>query len=156
MSDPQGMPKIQIDDDWKQEAQREKERLAAKQKAVEAAPASSSSAKRSSSSAGGGRAKRELPAAGFDTLVSTLASQAMMYMGGYTDPRTGQPMIGLETARFQIDLLGVLEDKSQNNLTHDEQATIASTLYELRMRYVELVHAVRDAARGNEPEEAMR
>jgi hypothetical protein len=153
MSDADGMPRIQIDDDWKQEAQREKERLAAKAKASPSGAASPP--KKQAGSRGAGRSARELPPAGFDTLVSTLASQAIMYMGGYTDPRTGQPMISLDTARYQIDLLGVLEDKTKNNLSDEEQATLASTLYELRMRYVELVHAVRDAARGRETADAL-
>jgi hypothetical protein len=148
---------IQIDDDWKQEAQREKERLAAKQAAAApAASASGSAAARGSRGASSGGAsggasggrRREMPPASFETLVSTLASQALMYLGAVADPRTGQAMVSTEVARHNIDLLSVLEDKTQQNLTDDERSMLGSTLYELRMRYVDVAHAMRENARG--------
>ncbi len=139
-------PKIQIDSDWKAEAQREKERLAqqAKAKAASAAQAASGSA---GSGAAGGRGAsagpREMPPANFETLMGQLASQALMYLGAYTDPRTGQPLLDLDVARHHIDLLGVLEEKTQGNLKEEESRALVAMLYELRSRYVQVANAAR-------------
>ena len=139
-----------IDSDWKKQAQEEKRRLAeeaerkkaaaSKPAATPAAPAGPQSAaaaapsrraRRPRSGAGGG----ELPEASFETLVQTLASQALLYMGGVA-LSDGQGVLDLDTAKHHIDLMAVLEDKTAGNLSADEQRTLDVTLYETRMRYV--------------------
>ncbi len=148
------MPKIQIDSDWKAEAQREKEKLSEQAKARQAEAAAKSGASTTPGSAGaaagraggakaGAAGGRELPPATFETLMAQLATQALMYMGGYADPRTGEPVLQLDIARHHIDMLGVLEDKTKGNLTEEESKTLATTLYELRGRYVQIGNAAR-------------
>ncbi|MEO1235851.1 MAG: DUF1844 domain-containing protein [Planctomycetota bacterium] len=39
--------------------------------------------------------------------------------------------------------MGVLQEKTKDNLTEDEAKTLAGTLYELRARYVEVANAAR-------------
>jgi len=139
-------PKIQIDSDWKAEAQREKQRLAeqakARQEAAAAKPGVGASAGARGGAAGSGPAgSRELPPASFETLMAQLATQALMHMGGYADPRTGQPILDLDIARHHIDMLGVLENITKGNLSDEESRTLASTLYELRGRYVQVANA---------------
>ena len=73
--------------------------------------------------------------ASFETLVQTLAAQALVYMGGVATA-AGEAMIDLDTAKQQIDLLGVLEEKTKGNLSPEEQAALDVALYETRMRYV--------------------
>ncbi|NBC11496.1 MAG: DUF1844 domain-containing protein [Planctomycetes bacterium] len=140
-------PKIQIDSDWKAEAQREKERLAqqAKAKAQTQAPAGAAAADDAAGAPGSrpSAGTRELPPANFETLMSLLASQALMYLGAYADPRTGQPMVELDVARHHIDLLAVLEEKTRGNLEDEEARSLASMLYELRSRYVQVANASR-------------
>lgn len=126
-------PKIQIDSDWKAQAQKEKQRLAEQSKAQ-------------ASGAGrgpGGGAAGGLPPATFETLLSTMATQALFAMGAIPDPRTGQRMAHLDLARHHIDMLTVLEEKTRGNLTQEESDTLAATLYELRNRYVQLATASR-------------
>lgn len=124
-------PKIHIDSDWKAQAQAEKAKLAEKSKTAPKAGAGSSGG------AGG------LPPASFETLVSTMVTQALFAMGAIPDPRTGQRMQNLDHARYQIDLLGVLEEKTKGNLTEDETNLISSAVYELRTRYIQLLSAAR-------------
>ena len=127
-----------VDSDWKKQAQEEKRRLA-----EEAAkkPAAAPSAKAEAPAAAGRPAARrrraagELPDASFTTLVQTLASQALLYMGGVA-VSNGEGIVDLDTAKHQIDLLAVLEEKTQGNLSDDERATLDVTLYETRMRFV--------------------
>ena len=69
------------------------------------------------------------------TLVQTLAAQALAYLGGMA-MAGGEPMIDLDTAKQQIDLMAVLEEKTKGNLSSEEQAALDVALYETRMRYV--------------------
>ncbi|MFG0328588.1 MAG: DUF1844 domain-containing protein [Phycisphaerales bacterium] len=137
MSESGGAPKIQVDSDWKSQAQAEKERLAQREREKKekqaAAPSVAPSAGAKSSSRGS-----QLPPPSWDTLVSMMATQAIMYLGGIADPRTGQPMVDLDVARHQIDLLAVLEEKTRGNLSDEESGKLSSLLYDLRMRYLSI------------------
>ena len=128
-------PKLQIDSDWKAEAEAERERL--KKQEEEAAAAGGSPG---SSGAEGERGK--LPPADFPGLMNMLASQAIMGLGVMSDPDSGGVMIDLETSRFAIDLLGVLEEKTKGNLTEEESADLTQVLSELRARYVQITQLV--------------
>ncbi len=145
MTDTPG-PKIQIDDDWKAQAQAEKERLTQKTAGTSNPAGAGSSAKSSGSTGGaaaGSPAAPSMPQASMATLVSTLAAQALYAMGVLADPRTGQRMQSLDLARHHIDMLGVLEEKTKGNLTPDEDTMLASTVYELRTRYIQAAQAAR-------------
>ena len=130
-----------VDSDWKKQAQEEKRKLAeeAARKPAAAAPPARAEAK-GSAPAGRPAARRrraagDLPDASFTTLVQTLASQALLYLGGVA-VSNGEGIVDLDTAKHQIDLLAVLEEKVHGNLSDDEQATLDVTLYETRMRFV--------------------
>ncbi len=80
----------------------------------------------------------ELPAADFSYLVVFLAAQAMLCMGEQPDPTTGETMEkNLPGAKHAIDLLGVIQDKTQGNLSDEEHQLLEGVLYDLRMRYVQ-------------------
>ena len=127
---------IQIDDDWKKQAQEEKRRLA-EEAAARDAEAKAKESRSAASGAGGERGKREMPPASFTTLVSTMLTQAGYYLGEYAG-QDGEPMVDLDAAKFQIDLLGVIEEKTKNNVSPDEQKILDAALYELRTRYVSI------------------
>jgi hypothetical protein len=143
-----GEPKIIIDSDWKAQAQKEKERLAAKER--EAAAKQASAPKRSAAAAavpGGvpeGEADdmRELPPGDFTSLVGTLVMQALLYLGGMPDPQTGRAIVSLEHAKYHIDMLTTLEEKTKGNLTPEESSDLSRALTELRMRFVEISKAI--------------
>jgi hypothetical protein len=136
-------PKIQIDSDWKAEAQAEKERLAKKEEAQ---------AEREPDHRPG-----ELPQPDFRALVGTLASQAIMGLGAVGDPKTGRVVIDLVTSRFSIDLLGVLEEKTRGNISEEEAKELTQTLAELRARFVQISNLVAQQsvaeAQGEVPQE---
>ena len=115
-------PKIQIDGDWKAEAQAEKQRLTEQEQTGD------------SSSTGG---EGQMPPATFEALVSTMATQALFAMGAIADPRTGQRVAHLELARHHIDLLTVIEKKTKGNLTEEEENLLTTTLYDLRNSYIQ-------------------
>lgn len=80
----------------------------------------------------------ELPPADFSYLVVFLATQAMLCMGEQPDPTTGETVEkNLPGAKHSIDLLGVIQDKTQGNLGDEEHQLLEGVLYDLRMRYVQ-------------------
>ena len=81
---------------------------------------------------------RELPSASFSSFVISLAQSALVHMGESPDPSTGDRTTQLVLARHSIDVLGVLEEKTKGNLDEEEQKLLASVLYELRSKFVEV------------------
>jgi hypothetical protein len=126
-------PGIQIDTDWKKQAQEEKRRLAEQQK--QSQPAAAAPATPSAATPRDPRTAREIPPASFATLVQSLVTQALFYLGDLS-VRGGEPVINLDMAKHHIDSLNVLEEKTANNLSPEEKQLLDSALYEARMRYV--------------------
>lgn len=140
-------PKIIVDDDWKTQAQAEKQKLAEQaQAAKEEAAASTSTGTGAASESTSGAGSRQLPPASFDTLVSTMTTQALFAMGAIPDPATGQRIAHMDLARHHIDMLAVLEEKTKGNLSKEETDMLATTVYELRNRYVQLTMSQRPTA----------
>ncbi len=138
MSDPQG-PKIIIDSDWKSQAQAEKERLAAAEKAKQPP------ARQGGLDEALGADPDGPPQPNMEELIKTLAMQALMYLGAFPDPESGRRVVGLEAAKFNVDLLAMLETKTKGNLNEQESQFLTQMLHELRMRYVEISAAVAQA-----------
>jgi len=133
-------PSLHIDTDWKKQAQEEKRKLAEqaqKRAPVPAAPASAAGGAggRAGAAPGGKRSVRELPEASFTTLVQSIVTQALYYLGGLAMPGA-EPTINLDMAKIQLDTLAILEAKTKNNLTPQEQKILDEALYEVQMRYV--------------------
>lgn len=135
-------PKIHIDSDWKAQARAEKEKLA--QKSQQEAAAKGAGKPAGAGQAGGSAAAGQMPPANFETLISTMATQALFAMGAIPDPRTGQRQAHLELARHHIDMLSVIEEKSKGNLSEEETNMLTGTLYELRSRYIQLSNQARE------------
>lgn len=142
MSDAE-QPKIIIDDDWKSQAQAEKQKLA-DQEAEEKAKAEGMA------DGGGGPFGENL---GFDDLVKMMATQALMYLGAIPDPNTGKAMLAPEYAKLHIDMLGIIEEKTRGNLSEDEKGMIVGTLQELRMQFVEIMKVIQKAQAEGKLEE---
>jgi len=76
--------------------------------------------------------------ASFILLISSLSMQAMIFMGEMENPATKQKEFNLEQARFLIDTLGILQEKTKNNLTNEESHFLEESLFNLRIKYVEV------------------
>ena len=77
------------------------------------------------------------PKVSFSAFVMSLATTAAVHLGDVADPVTGEKTVNLPAASQMIDILSMLQDKTQGNLLADESQLVESLLYELRMRYVE-------------------
>jgi hypothetical protein len=77
-----------------------------------------------------------IPQADFSFFITTLALQASIFLGSIPNPATNQKEENLEQAKFIIDTLGMLKDKTTGNLTSDEKNLLENVLSDLRMQYV--------------------
>lgn len=75
---------------------------------------------------------------GFETLVSYLSTTAMFQLGLMAGPGGERIPADMPNAHRTIDLLQVLQEKTQGNLTANESRLLDDVLYELRMTFVEL------------------
>jgi hypothetical protein len=80
---------------------------------------------------------QDLPTLDFATFVLGLIGTAYVHLGDAPSP-DGQTERNLLLARQDIDLLGLLQDKTKGNLTGDEERLLEQALCDLRMRWVEV------------------
>ena len=105
--------------------------------APDPATAAATTAGAPANGAGAGAEARRgaLPQANLGTLVQSLVTQALFYLGDLSHAGA-QPVLNLDMAKHQIDTLTVLEEKTANNLTDDERHLLDAALYEARTRYI--------------------
>lgn len=70
-------------------------------------------------------------------LFLMLASSALVHVGAAPDPLTGVARRDLEQARFTIDLLRLLRDKTEGHRTVEESQLLEEILYNLQIQFVE-------------------
>jgi hypothetical protein len=139
--------KIFIDEDWKSRVAAEKE-AASREHPVTTSDDDSPSEPLSA----GGRAAElpPMPPASFEMLVTTLATEAMIGLGQFPHPMTGKIHADAAQARYAIDMLEMLSEKTKGNLTPGEERGMRDLLHQLRMAFV----AGPVAAAPNSAEEA--
>lgn len=79
-----------------------------------------------------------IPGIDFVTFVLSLSHSAYLHLGDAPNPLSGKVERNLTMARQTIDLLGLLEQKTQGNLTGEEERVLEQVLYELRLRFIEV------------------
>jgi len=100
-----------IDESWKETVEKERDTLKKEGKAIPQEP-------------------------DFKFFVTTLAIQTSIFLGQMPNPTTNKQEEDLPQAKFIIDTLGMLKEKTKGNLTPEEAALIENVLYELRMQYL--------------------
>jgi hypothetical protein len=127
--------KIIVDEDWKQQAQREKEILAAQEEEEKKKEAEE-----------GPRRGGPLPQGSLAALISMLATQTLFALGFLQIKGEEQREPDLDLARYNIELLGALEEKTKGNLTPEEQQLLKNTLSDLRMGFVSVANQLSSAS----------
>jgi hypothetical protein len=79
-----------------------------------------------------------VPEASFLVLVDMFAGEAAMNLGMAQTPDGNRLPVDLEAARHWIDMLGMLEQKTDGNLTDEEAGVMENVLAYLRMQFVAL------------------
>ena len=78
----------------------------------------------------------QFPEINFPTFVASLNASALVHLGVIEDPATGNKSKNLPMAKQTIDILSMLEEKTEGNLTPDEKNMLQNILYDLRILYV--------------------
>ncbi|HGY92156.1 MAG TPA: DUF1844 domain-containing protein [Planctomycetes bacterium] len=81
--------------------------------------------------------EQQIPEASFLTVVYTLATQAMIALGEIPNPMTGKTAMDPRQARWHIDSLLIIRDKTRGNLTEEEEQGLANALSQVQLTYVE-------------------
>lgn len=103
--------KKNIDEQWKQAVEKEKESLKNEKEFV-------------------------VPNPDFNFFITTLSLQASIALGQVPNPVSKKTEEDLTQAKFLIDTLGMLQEKTKGNLTKEEMELLENLLYELRMVYL--------------------
>jgi len=80
-----------------------------------------------------------LPEIDFSTFVLSLSSSALVHLGEAPDPSTGKTACEPHLAKQVIDILGMLQQKTEKGLSDEERKLLCEMLYTLRMKYVKQV-----------------
>ncbi len=73
----------------------------------------------------------------FTFFVSTLAMQASIALGDIANPVSNKQETDLNQAKFFIDILSIIKEKTTGNLNSEEDSFLDKIIYELRMRFIE-------------------
>lgn len=72
----------------------------------------------------------------FNFFISSLGMQTMIALGEMVNPITNKKEEDLKQAKYLIDLLGIIKEKTKNNLDREEEEILDNLLYQLRTLYI--------------------
>ena len=72
----------------------------------------------------------------FSTFIMSLTSSAFYHLGDIADPETGKTETNLPAVQQTIDMLIMLKEKTQGNLSEEEGKLLEQLTYELQMKFV--------------------
>ena len=72
----------------------------------------------------------------FTVFISSLGMQAMLAMGKLENPMTKKIEKNYDQARFLIDTLEIIQEKTKGNLNQEEDKALQEYLFNLRMMYI--------------------
>lgn len=146
--------KIIIDEDWKSQVEAEQE--AAKQaeeasdpttdesvaEVVEEGPTEATADASAASAEGAAAGSPEdptMPPASIGMLMSSLATEALISMGQFPHPASGETVLRKNQAKYLVDTLEMLKEKTKGNLTSEEETALSDVLHQLRMAFIQIV-----------------
>ena len=85
--------------------------------------------------------------ASFVSFIMSIASNAASALGMMEHPVTHQREVDVELGKHWIDVLGMMQRKTEGNLTPQERRMLEGLLGDLRMQYVSLVNSPQQGRR---------
>ena len=73
----------------------------------------------------------------FASFLSMLGMQAFFSMGDFQDPASPEIKVDLAQAKYLIDIIEILSNKTKGNLSQEEETMVRELLYGLKMKFVE-------------------
>ena len=118
-------PKIIVDEDWKSQVEAEKAAAKGGASEPEAAAAEPPTME-----------DPPMPPASFAMLIQSLVAEAMMALGQLPHPLTGEVTPRRNQAKYLIDTIEMLREKTLGNVAAEESAGVEQVLHQLRMAFV--------------------
>ena len=75
----------------------------------------------------------------FSTFVFSLFSSALIQMGDMADPITGAMDPNLAAAKQTIDIIDIIKEKTEGNLSEEESKLLENASAELKWKYLDVV-----------------
>ncbi|WP_425400710.1 DUF1844 domain-containing protein [Aeoliella sp.] len=132
--------KIIIDEDWKSQVEAEREAAKAASEQPQSGEAAADQPAGSASDA-----DPPMPPASFTMLISTLATEAMMALGQMPHPLTGEVTPRRNQAKYLIDTIDMLHEKTKGNVSAEETAGVEELLHTLKMAFVQMPQSASSA-----------
>ena len=73
----------------------------------------------------------------FNVFLTSLGMQAMIFLGEMPNPINNETKVELNRAKYMIDTIAMIKEKTQGNLSAEEQKLIDDILYGIRLKYAE-------------------
>ena len=73
---------------------------------------------------------------GFSTFILSLSTSALVHLGELPDPLSNTKEVNLQLAKQTISIIEMLKEKTEGNLTKEEENLIDSVLYDVRLKFV--------------------
>lgn len=142
-----------VDESWKESAAQEKENLANLNtgsdeqsqihvnepiKEPEEEVSTEASHTEAETATDAGSDETQTPEINFLSYISSLGFQAMIFLGEIPNPVTNETERNLQQAKFIIDTLGLLREKTKGNLNKQEEDLLNGSVYELQVKFVEI------------------
>ena len=124
-----------VDKGWKESVEQEKK---AQQSEEKKAPENDMNTERSSNTGDIQQEQQESIEVNFLTYVTSLTFQAIIFLGEVPNPMNADKIeVNLKQAKFLIDTLIMIRDKTKGNLEKQEEELLNTSIYELQLKYVE-------------------
>jgi Domain of unknown function (DUF1844) len=140
MNDPEDKGFTVKDRRFFQQSEEDKERLREESRHQETAREAYETESNKAADTAGPQAEGPLPEITLASFIMSLGTSVFFHLGDLPHPETGATEKNLPLAKQTIDLLGLLREKTRNNLTPEEENIFDHLLYDLRMRYVKEIN----------------
>jgi hypothetical protein len=82
------------------------------------------------------RESSKIPPIDFPSYILSYYTQGLVLLGEVPNPYTKKMEEDVEAARHTIDILSMLQQKTEGNLSSEEKQLLETVIYELRMKFM--------------------
>ncbi len=90
----------------------------------------------------GGDAGQSRQGMDFSSFLLSLATTALVHLGEVSDPAGGRGRTNLDAAKQMVEILSMLQEKTEGNRNPEENRLLDDILYELRMKILTKTKAI--------------
>ena len=77
----------------------------------------------------------QVPPASFINFLGGIGAQGLIHVGALPHPVTGERAVDRELARYTVELLTILEEKTRGNRSEEEERYLTGMVADLRTKF---------------------